>query len=97
MACGKPNKVTFKDKSTTLTDCGDETTNSASNCSDCRFTFTANNPTLVWVIIHPLNCYPSITILDSVGEEIEAGKKYISPSRIEIHFSTPQIGVVQLN
>ena len=96
MACGKPNKVTFQNKTTVVTDCGEESETS-SNCSDCRFRFEATNATLVWVIIHPLNAYPSVTLLDSSGEEIQAGKKYISPSRIEIHFALPQAGSALLN
>ena len=98
MACGKPNKVTFQNKSLVVADCGDEGSNSSNiDCNDCRFVFDAASPTLVWVIVHPLNCYPSVTILDPLGDEIQAGTKYISPSRIEIHFTLPQTGKVLLN
>ena len=96
MTCGNPNKVTFQNTSATVADCADETS-SQFDCNDCRFVFEATTPTLTYVIVHPLNGYPSVTILDSNGERIDAGVKYISPSRIEIHFSTPQSGKVLLN
>jgi len=96
-ACGTASKVTFQDKSTVVHECSDEETTSGIDCNDCRFIFEANTATLVWVVVHPLNCYPSYTILDANGNVIEGGVKYISPSRIEIHFSLPQSGKVLLN
>lgn len=95
--CGQPNKVTFQNTEAKVTECGDEENSTGVTCADCRFRFEATNPTLVWVIVHPLNCFPSVTILDLNGNVIHAGKKYISPSRIEIHFSLPQAGSGLLN
>jgi len=95
--CGNPSKVTFQNQSAVVAECGDSTDSAVTNCNDCRFTFIADSLALVWVIVHPLNSYPSITILDENDEVIEAGKKYISPSRIEIHFSIPYKGKVLLN
>jgi len=96
--CSNLSKVTFRDSSTIIAECSDNsTTNIGLDCNNCRFTFVAESLALVWVIVHPLNSYPSITVLDENDEVIEAGKKYISPSRIEIHFSTPYKGKVLLN
>jgi hypothetical protein len=95
--CGNPSRVTFRDSSTVVAECGDSSSSTGLDCNDCRFTFIAESLALVWVIVHPLNSYPSITVLDENDEVIEAGKKYISPSRIEIHFSTPYKGKVLLN
>ena len=95
--CGKPNKVTFKPKETVVSTCNDQEANSSFNCNDCRHIFEAVNPSTTWIIVHTLNSYPSVTILDDSGNEILAGIKYISSSRIEIHFNIPVKGRALLN
>ena len=96
MACENSGIVTFQKQNVSVnTDCIEE--ESSGDCSDCRFEFTAATPSLTWIIVHPLNCFPSITVLDIDGNRLFAGEKYINTSRIEIHFNEPIMGSAKLN
>ena len=51
----------------------------------------------VWVIRHDLGRYPSITVVDSSGEEVEGGIKYDSSNQITLTFSAPFGGYAYIN
>lgn len=50
-----------------------------------------------WVIKHPLNKYPSITVVDSGGTMVEGERKYIDGQTVEVSFIGAFSGTVYLN
>jgi len=61
------------------------------------FIFTQDIPTPVWVIIHNLNKYPSVTVVDTAGTEVEGQVEYIDSNTIIITFSVGFAGKAYLN
>lgn len=51
----------------------------------------------VWTITHSLDKYPSVTIVDSAGDEVEGSVNHISTSTLEVTFSAPFSGRAYLN
>lgn len=51
----------------------------------------------VWTITHSLEKYPSVTIVDSAGDEVEGSVNHISTSTIVVTFSAPFSGRAYLN
>lgn len=54
-------------------------------------------PSSVWNIAHNLNKYPSCTIVDSAGEEVEGSVRFIDNNNIEITFSAAFSGYALMN
>lgn len=50
-----------------------------------------------WIIQHPLNKYPSVTIISSAGDEIIGGVHYDSESQITLTFKGAFKGTAILN
>lgn len=50
-----------------------------------------------WVITHNLGKYPSVTVIDSAGSEIEGAVSYVNLNTIQIVFSAAFSGVAYLN
>jgi hypothetical protein len=50
-----------------------------------------------WVIQHNLGKYPSVTVVDSSGDECEGQVNYTSSNQLTISFSAPFSGVAYLN
>jgi phage minor structural protein len=44
-------------------------------------------PSLVWTIIHDMNKFPSVTIVDSGGNEVTGKKRYVDENTVELTFS----------
>jgi hypothetical protein len=97
MTCKDNGIVTFQKQNTSINTNCEEEASSELGCSECRWTFTATTPTLTWIIVHPLNCFPSVTTLNTDGERVHGGEKFINSSRIEIHFNEPMAGSANLN
>lgn len=51
----------------------------------------------VWDIIHPLNKYPSVTIVDSSGNVVGGDIEYVSTGHIIVSFSSEFSGKAYLN
>ena len=51
----------------------------------------------VWFIEHTLDKYPSVSVSDSYGREIETQVRYVSKSRVEITLSHATTGTAFLN
>lgn len=64
---------------------------------DANFEFEQGSAINPWVIVHPLNKYPSVTVFDSTGREIGCPKKYDSLSQVTIDFGVPVAGSATLN
>lgn len=61
------------------------------------YTFTQAAPIKVWDIIHNLNCFPSVTVVDSGGSEIIPTIVYINNNRIQLMFDNITSGKAYLN
>jgi tellurite resistance-related uncharacterized protein len=61
------------------------------------FEFTQIEPSLLWIIEHPLKRYPSVVIMDSNNDQIIGNVIYISNSVIHIEFDIPISGKAYLN
>lgn len=55
--------------------------------SGFEFIYTQPLPSATWVITHNLNCYPSVTVIDSGNSQVEGDVTYDSPNQITIGFS----------
>jgi hypothetical protein len=51
----------------------------------------------VWTIDHPLNAFPSVTCLDTSGEQIVGDIRYVSSTRVLVTFGTIISGIAYLN
>jgi len=51
----------------------------------------------VWTITHNLNKFPSVTVKDSAGEEVEGEVHHVSVNQLTITFSASFSGVATLN
>ena len=59
--------------------------------------FTQSIPSIIWVVLHKLNRFPSVTLVDSMGRVVQPDIEYISPDEIHISFAFPMIGKAYLN
>lgn len=51
----------------------------------------------LWIIVHNLNCYPSVSIIDTGGNVVIGDVRYISNKEIHVSFSNIFSGKVYLN
>ena len=61
------------------------------------YTFTQTVSTNVWVINHDLYCFPSVTVIDSVGNICVGHINYQNNRTIEVTFKTAFKGKAYLN
>jgi hypothetical protein len=61
------------------------------------FIFSQNSASDLWIIVHPLNKYPSITIIDSANTEVEGDIEYVNLSTVHVKFNSAFTGVAFLN
>lgn len=61
------------------------------------FPFTQSTPSAVWVIDHPLNKVPSVTVIDSAGSLVEGEVRYSGLSQVTVTFSGGFSGKAFLN
>lgn len=59
--------------------------------------FKQNTPSSEWVIVHTLNKFPSVTIVDSAGCVIVGDVEYVNNSTIIVRFTSPFSGKAYLN
>lgn len=64
---------------------------------DKHFTFIQDTASVSWMIAHGLNKYPSVTIVDSAGTQVEGDVDYISQNVVVVSFSAPFSGKAFLN
>ena len=61
------------------------------------YTHTQASPSSVWVVTHNLNCFPSVTVVDSAGSVVFGEVEYISASVVRITFAAAFGGKAYLN
>jgi hypothetical protein len=64
---------------------------------EATYTFTQVAPDDSWNIIHNLDRYPSVTVVDSGGSEIIPNLIYINANQIDLYFANPTSGKAYLN
>lgn len=64
---------------------------------DKTFTFRQGVAAKEWDITHDLGKYPSVTVVDSSGNEVVGDVQYMSESRVVVTFSAPFSGTAYLN
>ena len=65
--------------------------------TDRTFTFNQTVSTSTWSIIHNMNCYPSVTVVDSVSNIVHGDVQYLDANRIVINFVGAFKGKAYLN
>ena len=61
------------------------------------YIFTQTVGSVLWDIVHNLNRFPSITVVDSGGSEIIPTVIYIGSNQVQLHFSYETSGKAYLN
>lgn len=61
------------------------------------YVYNQASPLLVWTINHNLGWYPSVTVLDTGGRQVEADLAYPTINRVTITFSVAFSGVAYLS
>lgn len=64
---------------------------------DANLEFNQTPASAVWTITHNLNKYPSVTVVDSAGDECEGSVNHISRNLLTITFSAAFSGRAFLN
>jgi len=64
---------------------------------DLHYTFTQGSPSALWTIKHGLGKNPSVTVLDTAGDEVEGITEYLGLDELTITFSAPFSGEAYLN
>lgn len=64
---------------------------------DVTTTFNQVAPAAVWDVTHNLGRFPSVTVVDSAGTEMEGNVDYLDANSIHLTFSAAFAGVCYLN
>ena len=64
---------------------------------DLRYTHMQSSAADVWTVAHNLGKYPSATVLDSAGDQVEGALAYLDTNNLTISFSAAFGGVAYLN
>lgn len=65
--------------------------------ADRSFEYIPSAAEAVWTINHGLNKYPSVSVIDSSGDDVEGDVSYQGPNRVVITFSAAISGKAFLN
>lgn len=64
---------------------------------DKNFVYTQNSPSATWEIIHSLDKYPAITVMDTNNDVMVGEAHYNSPDKVTLTFSEAVAGKATLN
>jgi len=102
--CPKPNvsdnynKLTNKPKINGVTLEGNKTAEDLGiDVADLNYVHNQTEASDEWVIVHNLNKYPAVSIIDSAGDEVEGNVHYDSLNQITITFVGSFKGTATLN
>ena len=94
---GNYNALTNKPSINGVELIGDKTSAELGIIGDKFFTFTQMAPASQWEISHPLDKFPSVTVVDSGGSVVIGDILYIDNSSIVITFTGAFSGTAYLN
>jgi hypothetical protein len=69
----------------------------AGSGGDLQLVWNQMIPADTWEIEHNLNKYPSVTVIDSAGTQVEGDVTYIDTNNLTINFSSAFAGKASLN
>ena len=61
------------------------------------YTHTQTSASAIWTITHSLNCFPSVTVVDSAGSVVVGDVEYISANVVRVTFIAAFAGKAYLN
>ena len=64
---------------------------------DLNYTHTQSTPSDVWTITHNLGKRPSVTVVDSGGNEWQTAVEHLSDNALVVRFTAPFSGYAYLN
>ena len=64
---------------------------------DKTYRHSQSSPSVVWQVTHFLGKYPSVSVTDSSGSEVEGEVQYIDSNNLLLTFSAPFAGYADLN
>ena len=67
------------------------------SAADKTFTFVQTVPASVWNVVHTLDKFPSISVIDSADTVVTGSYTYIDDNNITLNFSAPFAGKAYLN
>lgn len=70
---------------------------SATGGGDKNFTFNQAVPSAIWTVPHNLGKLPSVTIMDSAGDQVEGSIHFDNVNQVTITFSAAFSGVATCN
>ena len=65
--------------------------------SHSRFVYTQGIASSVWTITHNMNCYPSVTIVDTAKQVVVGQISYIDANSLTVTFKAAFKGTAYLN
>lgn len=73
------------------------TSETPSTSGDKTYIHKQNSAASVWIVVHNLNKYPSVTVIDSGGSIVMGAITYNSANSLTLNFSAPFSGTAYLN
>lgn len=67
------------------------------SATDAHQVYTPPSASDTWAITHNMNKFPSVTVVDSAGDEVEGNVNHISVNQLVITFSAAFSGRAYLN
>ena len=102
--CPKPDKTTNynrlknKPKINGVTLEGNKTSEDLGiDIADANFVYEQTEASAEWIIVHNLNKYPAVSIIDSAGDEVVGNVHYDSTNQVTITFAGAFKGTATLN
>jgi GTP cyclohydrolase III len=71
-------------------------TGEVTNARPLNFTFSQNNASTSWTVVHNLNRRPTVSIVNSLGEEIYGDIFHFNVNTLQVTFSVPLSGTAYL-
>jgi hypothetical protein len=72
-------------------------TNLSNPVQAVAYTYVQNSPASSWRIVHNLNFYPNITVVDSGGSQVEGEVNYLDPNSLVLTFTSAFSGHAYLS
>lgn len=76
---------------------GNKTTEELNIETDANFIYEQTEASAEWIIVHNLNKYPAVSIIDSAGDEVVGNVHYDSVNQVTITFTGAFKGTATLN
>jgi len=69
----------------------------AQGAQGAHYVHTQGVATDVWIVTHNLGKVPSVTVIDSLGDEVRGDTRHDSPNQVTLTFSYPFSGSAHCN